>query len=86
VIQEILPTLTRVGMVAAARQPGLRTMHLQRAGYILERLGSQSIWRPIETELAGRRLQLARLGEMSGSPIEKNRWQVTGRWPAAASS
>lgn len=74
--------LTRIGMVAAARQSGLRTKHLQRAGYILERLGSRSIWRPIETELAGRRLQPARLGELSGSPIEKNRWQVTGMWPA----
>ena len=30
--------LTRIGMVAAARQSGLRTKHLQRAGYILERL------------------------------------------------
>jgi hypothetical protein len=86
VIQEIQPKLTRIGMVAAARQSGLRTMHLQRAGYILERLGSQSIWRPIETELANRRLQPARLDELSGSPIEKNRWQVTGKWPAPASS
>jgi hypothetical protein len=86
VIHEIQPKLTRIGMETAAKQSGLRTKHLQRAGYILERLRSWSIWRPIETELADRRLQPARLGELSGSPIEKNRWQVTGKWPAPASS
>jgi hypothetical protein len=86
VIHEMHPKLTRIGMEAAVRQPGLRTKHLQRAGYILERLGSRSIWHPIEIELAGTRLQPARLGQLSGSPIEKNRWQVTGKWPAPASS
>ena len=80
------PKLTRIGMMAAVRQSGLKTMQLQRAGFILERQGLHSIWRPIETELARRRLQPARLGELNGSPIEKNRWQVTGKWPAPVSS